>query len=130
MKKPLLCLLFTTVLSQPVAAEICDYTPSKVLGVGMATAVSAGSATVAATGAGMKLAGLYSLAHSITGATMLGSTAAGASAAGTVGIIGGTAGVIGTTGAILMSPFVIVPAAIASGSIAAYEGGCYLSTKK
>jgi len=130
MQKLALCLLVAGTLSQPVAAAVCDYTPSKVVGAETTTAASATGAAVATAGVGMKAAGFYTLVHSVTGATMLGSTAAGASAAGTVGIIGGTAGVIGTAGAVLMSPFVMIPAAIVAGSIAAYEGGCYLAAKK
>lgn len=78
-------------------ANVCDHKPTKVIG-GIA-----GSA--AAIGIGMKAAGLYVFPHA-AGMAMLGSTAAGSSAAGTVGIIGGTAGVIGSTGAVLMSPIV------------------------
>ena len=60
---------------------------------------------------------------------MLGSTAGGASAAGTVGIMGGTAGAIGTTSAVLMAPaFIITGAAIAT-AVAAYEGSCYLKNR-
>ena len=68
-------------------------------------------------------------AMAVTGAAMLGSTAAGASAAGTAGILAGTAGAIGSVGAVLLSPFVIIPAAITAGAIATYEGGCYLAKK-
>lgn len=58
-------------------------------------------------GAGMNAAGLYAITNATTGAVMLGSTAAGASAAGTTGIIAGTSGLIGAAGAVLMSPAVI-----------------------
>jgi len=75
----------------------------------------------------MKLAGLYTIVHATTGAAMLGSTVAGASAAGTTGIIAGTSGVLGTVGAVFMSPIIIIPAAVTAVSIGAYEGGCYLS---
>ena len=60
------------------------------------------------------------MSHSVTGATMLGSTLGGASGAGTVGIIGGTAGVIGTGAAILMSPLFI-----GAAGTAAVMGVCY-----
>lgn len=43
------------------------------------------------------------------------------------GIIPGTAGLLGAVGAALMSPFVIVPAAITAFGIGAFEGVCYLS---
>lgn len=60
---------------------------------------------------------------------MLASTAGGASAAGTVGIMGGTAGAVGTVSAALISPFVIVPAALLAGSVVLYEGSCYLASQ-
>ena len=66
------------------------------------------AASSAATGAGMKAVGLYSIVNATTGATMLASTAAGSSAAGTVGILAGTSGVIGAVGGFLMAPAVIV----------------------
>lgn len=110
----------------PAAAAVCDYTPSKQFATG---AAAVGAGTVATAGVGLKAAGFYTVVHSVTGAAMVGSTAAGASAAGTVGIIGGTAGVMGTVGAVLMSPFVIVPAIVVAGGAAAYEGACYLKDK-
>jgi len=58
---------------------------------------------------------------------MIGSTAAGASAAGTTAIIAGTSGVLGSIGAALMSPFVIIPTAVTAVGIGIYEGGCYLT---
>jgi hypothetical protein len=88
-----------------------------------------GTGAAAVTGIGLKAAGIYTLTHATTGAAMLGSTAAGASAAGTTGIIAGSAGFLGTAGAVLMSPFVIIPAVATAVSIGAYEGGCYLSGK-
>ena len=57
---------------------------------------------------------------------MLGSTVAGTSAAGTAGIIAGPAGFWGTLGAVVMSPFLIVPAAVTAVGIGVYEGACYL----
>ena len=99
-------LLFSTCVLSATAA-VCDYTPSKQFATG-AAAVAAG--TVATAGVGLKTSGFYTIVHSVTGAAMVGSTAAGASAAGTVGIMAGSAGVIGTVGAVLKSPFVIIPA--------------------
>jgi hypothetical protein len=75
----------------------------------------------------MKAAGLYAIQNAVTGAWMLGSTAAGASAAGTTGIIAGTAGVIGTVGAVLMSAPVIIGGAVVAVGVGAYQGGCYLA---
>jgi len=114
----------------PVQAGPCDYSPSKLIGAG-ATGVSAAIAgATAAAGASLKAAGFYTITHAVTGATMLASTAGGASAAGTVGILGGTAGAIGTAGAVLMSPFVIIPGVIVAGGVATYEGACYLANEK
>lgn len=132
------CAIAVTLGSQAALAAVCDYTPSNLIknggkpaaaGVAGATAATTG-ATVAATGAGMKAAGLYSITHASSGLAMLGSTAAGSSAAGTVGIIGGTAGFLGTAGAVLMSPLVIIPGAVAAVGVGVYEGGCYLARDK
>jgi len=117
-------------ISPAALANLCDYTPSNLIGGAATTVAGVGSGTTAATGVGMKAAGLYSITHASSGALMLGSTAAGASAAGTTGIIAGTAGFMGTAGAVLLSPFVIIPAAVVAGSIAIYEGGCYLAADK
>ncbi|CAN5762651.1 hypothetical protein BH11PSE12_BH11PSE12_32560 [soil metagenome] len=128
--KNIFFVLVTSVLSHSVAAKICDHTPSKIIGAGLTGSVASGAGATAAAGIGMKAAGLYMFTHAVTGATMLGSTASGASAAGTVGILGGTAGGIGTVSAALMSPFVIVPAAIVAGGVGIYEGGCYIASKR
>lgn len=125
----LISLLVSGFAVQSAIAGVCDHRPSKIIG-GASTGVTVGgTGAVAATGIGMKLAGLYTITHATTGAAMLGSTAAGASAAGTTGIIAGTAGFLGTAGAALMSPFVIIPAAVTAVGVGAYEGGCYLSDK-
>jgi len=122
---------FASLVAVPVyAADVCDYAPSKFVGNASATAAGAGAAATAASGIGIKAAGLYAIQNAVTGAWMLGSTAAGASAAGTTGILAGTAGAIGTIGAVLIStPVIVAGAAIAVG-LGAYEGGCYLATKK
>ena len=82
-------------------------------------ATGAGTAGVAS-GVALKSAGFYTLPHSVTGATMLASKAAG--------IIANTAGVIGTGAAILMSPLFLCTAgavAVAGVGYGAYQ----LSTK-
>lgn len=128
MKKLLvLSTLITLTIGQVAVADICDYRPSNLVGGTTATATGVATGATAATGVGMKAAGIYAITHATSGAAMLGSTAVGASAAGTAGILAGTAGFLGTVGAVLMSPFVIVPAAVAAVSIGAYEGACYLS---
>lgn len=129
MKKIAVSLLLSGFLAQTAIAGVCDYRPSQLIGGATTSAVAGSTGTVAATGVGMKAAGIYTLTHATTGAAMLGSTAAGASAAGTTGIIAGSAGFLGTAGAVLMSPFVIIPTAVTAVGIGAYEGGCYLSGK-
>ena len=129
MKKIAVFLILSGFLAQTAIADVCDYRPSQLIG-GAATGAVAGSAgAAAATGVGLKAAGIYTLTHATTGAAMLGSTAAGVSAAGTTGIIAGSAGLLGTAGALLMSPFVIIPAAVTAVGVGAYEGGCHLSGK-
>ena len=120
-------LLFMTFAAQVSMADICDYTPSNLLGKEASAVASVSSGAAVATGAGMKVAGLYTITHATSGAVMLGSTAVGSSAAGTVGIIAGSAGFWGTLGAVLMSPLFIVPTAVALVGASAYEGGCYLA---
>lgn len=129
MKKRAVLLVLSGFLAQTAIAGACDYRPSQLIGGTSTGVVAGGSGAVAATGVGLKAAGIYTLTHATTGAAMLGSTAAGASAAGTTGIIAGSAGFLGTVGAALLSPFVIIPAAVAAVGIGAYEGGCYLSGK-
>lgn len=109
------------------AATVCDFAPSKLVGELGASATAGFSAATAATGIGMKAAGLYSLQNAATGAWMLGSTAAGGSAAGTVGILGGTAGGVGAIGATLLAPEVIVAGLAVAAGVGVYEGACYLA---
>lgn len=130
MKKLIAYIFIAGFMSYPAIADVCDHTPSKLIGFSATGVGAIGAGATAAAGIGMKAAGFYTLTHAVTGATMLGSTAAGASAAGTVGIMGGTAGAIGTVSAVLMSPFVIVPAAVTAVGVGLYEGGCYIHTKK
>ncbi len=125
-----LILILTCFISFSAFSEICDHTPSKRIGAGLTGSVATGAGATVAAGVGMKVAGFYTFTHAVTGATMLGSAAGGVSAAGTVGIMGGTAGAIGTASAVLMSPFVIVPAALVAGGVGIYEGGCYLKEKR
>ncbi|UYP69551.1 hypothetical protein OIU14_07465 [Thalassobacter stenotrophicus] len=108
----------------------CDYRPSNLMGgVGTGAAVATGGA-VAAVGTGAKAAGFYTLTNAVTGATMLGSTAGGASAAGTVGIMGGTAGAVGTVASVVMAPATIIAGAVLGVGVAAYEGACYFTVER
>lgn len=121
----ILAILYSIATITPAYADVCDYRPSNLFG-NKATATAGGlTGATAATGAGMKTAGLYVITHSTSGAAMLGSTAVGTSAAGTVGIIKGSAGLLGAMGGALLSPFVIIPAAVTAVSIGAFEGVCY-----
>ncbi|SDY18352.1 hypothetical protein [Nitrosomonas sp. Nm58] len=130
MIKSIFCLFLFTSMMQIAVADVCEYTPRNLIGAGTSGSVATGAAATTAAGIGMKAAGFYILPHATTGATMLASTAGGASAAGTVGIMGGTAGAIGTVSAVLMSPFVITSAAITALGIGIYEGVCYLREQK
>lgn len=108
-------------------AGVCDYKPSALLGSGTTTAVAAGSGAVGGAGAAGSAAGLYAFTHATTGAAMLGSTAGGASAAGTVGIMGGTAGAGAAVMGVVLNPLVWIPAAVVAVGTAGLEGGCYLA---
>ncbi|RID93352.1 hypothetical protein D2N39_00005 [Gemmobacter lutimaris] len=78
----------------------------------------------------MTAAGYYTLVHATTGATMLGSTAAGASAAGTVGIIAGTGGGIGAVAAFITAPATIVVAGVAAVGTGGFEVVCYFKDER
>ena len=111
-------------------AEVCDWRPSQLVGQKTSTVVGTTAGTTAVAGMGLKAAGIYTLTHATAGLTMLGSTAAGASAAGTAGILAGTGGAIGSIGTALISSFLIVPATAVAIGVGAYEGGCYFAKKK
>jgi len=122
--------LALTFFATSASADVCDYRPSNLIGSLGTGALGATGAGVAVAGASAKAAGFYTLTHAVTGATMLGSTAGGASAAGTVGIMGGTAGAIGTIGAILMAPVTIAAGVVIGAGTAIYEGACYYSIER
>lgn len=128
--KTITAALIVGMVTQLAHADVCDYRPSNVIGKGSTALIAGGSGAAAATGAGMKVAGIYAITNATTGAAMLGSTAVGASAAGTTGIIAGSAGALGAIGTALMSPIVIIPAAAVAVGAAAYEGGCHIAGKK
>lgn len=111
-------------------AEVCDWRPSQHLGKGATATVGAGAGATAAAGIGLKAAGIYAITNATTGAAMLASTTAGASAAGTAGILAGTGGAIGVIGTALISPIVIIPAALVATGVGALEGGCYFVQKR
>ena len=132
-KRPLITLSLPMLLlfaAQQASANACDYRPSNLFGGGTAGAVAATGGSVAVAGAAAQAAGFYTLTHSVTGLTMLASTAGGASAAGTVGIMGGTAGAIGTVASIVMAPVTIIAGAILAVGVAGYEGVCYFTVER
>jgi len=117
-------ILTTSIFASSASAETCDYRPSRILGGTGSTAVIVGGTTIAsATGTASAL-GVYTLVNAGSGLTMLGSTMAGASGAGTIGIIAGTGGAAGTAGAIILNPFVWVPAAIVGIGGGGFEAAC------
>lgn len=112
------------------AENACNYRPSNLIGGGATGAAATAGAATAAAGIGAKAAGFYTLTHAATGMTMLGSTAGGVSAAGTVGIMGGTAGVVGTIGSIIMAPATIITGAVVGSATIAFESACYFSIER
>lgn len=104
---------------------LCEYRPSNLLSPEASATVAGTSLVVSGTGTAMTAAGFYTLVHATSGLTMLGSTMAGASGAGTVGIIAGTGGVIGTVAAIVMAPATIITAAVIGTVTVGAEAGCY-----
>ncbi|MBK5927280.1 hypothetical protein [Rhodobaculum claviforme] len=117
-------------VSTAAMAGVCDYRPSAVLGQGSAAVVAGAGAATAAGGGALKAAGVYTLVHAGSGLTMLGSTAAGASAAGTVGIIAGTGGVLGTVGAVLLAPATIVVAGVTAVGVGGLEAACFFTDER
>lgn len=105
-------------------ADTCDYRPSRILGDTVSNAVVGGGIAVSTTTGAASALGVYTLVNAGSGLTMLGSTLAGASGAGTIGIIAGTGGAIGTAGAIILNPFVWVPAAIIGVGGGGFEAAC------
>jgi hypothetical protein len=117
-------------LNSPAIADVCDYRPSQLFGGAGAGALGAVGAGTAAAGLGAQAAGFYTLTHAVTGLTMLGSTAGGVSAAGTVGIMGGTAGLVGSIAAVILAPATIVAGAVLGAGVSIYEGACYFSVER
>jgi hypothetical protein len=115
---------FSALVASQAFAEACDYRPSKILGRDGSNAVIAGGGTVVAGTAAANALGIYTLVNAGSGLTMLGSTMAGASGAGTVGIIAGTGGAIGTVVATILNPFVWVPAAVIGLGGGGFEAAC------
>jgi hypothetical protein len=117
-------------LGNGALAGVCSYRPSQIIGGAGAAAIAATGGTTAVVGSGLKVAGFYTLTHSVTGATMLGSIAGGASGASTVGIMGGTGAGIGAVASALMAPVVVGTAAFVAIGTAGFEGACFFTDER
>lgn len=105
-------------------AGVCDYRLSQLVSPSAATATVAGAGAGAAVGpATMALGGLYFFPHA-GGTLMLGSTLAGASGAGTIGIIGGS-GFAASVLSVLTGPLMLIIGAGTAVTVGAFEAGCY-----
>lgn len=106
-------------------SAVCDYRLSQLASPKAATAVITGGGAGATVGpATMALGGLYFFPHATSGTLMLGSTLAGTSGAGTVGIIGGS-GFAATVLSVLMTPITLIVAGGAAVTVGGLEAGCY-----
>lgn len=104
---------------------VCDYRLSQLASPKAATTVVVGSGTGAVVGpATIALGGLYFFPHAASGTLMLGSTLAGASGAGTIGIIGGS-GFAASVLAVLTAPITLFVAAGTAVTVGGLEAGCY-----
>lgn len=126
-RRSIFAALAFTLFAHAASAGVCDYKPSALVGAAGTTASAAVTGAVGGAGAAGNLAGLYAFTHAASGAAMLGSTAGGVSAAGTVGIMGGTAGAGAAVLGVMLNPLVWAPAAIIAVGTVAYEGGCYIA---
>lgn len=104
---------------------ICDYRLSQLVSPTATTAVvTTGGAGATLGPATMALGGLYFFPHATSGTLMLGSTLAGASGAGTVGIIGGS-GFAASVLAVLTAPITLLIAGGTTVTVGGLEAGCY-----
>lgn len=122
--------VFSLVSATSSFAGVCDYRLSEMTSSAAATAVVAGGGTATAAGpAVMALGGLYFFPHATSGAVMLGSTLAGASGAGTVGIIGGSGFAAGVL-AFFTAPITLIVAAGTAVTVGGLEAGCYFADER
>ena len=121
---------FIAFSGSPSFSGICDYRLSELVGSFGAGSAVVGATAVAGSDVAMKAAGIYLITNYTTGAVMLGSTAAGSSAAGTVGIIGGSAGLVGAVASILSAPAVAIGAVASAVAAVGLEGGCYFADER
>ncbi len=117
--------LLSLVWVTSASSGVCDYRLSQLVSPTAATAVvTAGGAGASVGPATMALGGLYFFPHAASGSVMLGSTLAGASGAGTVGIIGGS-GFAASVLAVLTAPITLLVAAGTAVTVGGVEAGCY-----
>ena len=96
-------------LGHSSTAGVCDYAPP--------TSFGEDAGAITAIGAGLKAYGFYPF-PSATGRLMLGSTAAGSSAARTVGIIANSARIAAVVVPLMSPPVLTIAGAIALGTVA------------
>jgi hypothetical protein len=110
--KKILAILTISMFINSAYAGVCDYKPSRI--------ISAGSGLIAGTGIIMKSTGMWAMAGSKAGATLLAIPSGGLiTGSGTVGI--------GAIGAFLLSPVVMVATGVIAVGSGIMEGGCYLA---
>ena len=122
-----LCLsaILSLVWVTSASSGVCDYRLSRLVSPAAATAVvTAGGAGASVGPTAMAVGGLYFFPHAAGGSLMLGSTLAGASGAGTVGIIGGSGFAAGVL-AVLTAPITLLTAAGTAVTVGGLEAGCY-----
>lgn len=106
-------------------SEVCNYRLSQLASPQAATAVASTGGFGATVGhTAMALGGLYFFPHATSGTLMLGSTLAGSSAAGTIGIIGGS-GFAASVLAVLTAPVTLIVAGGTAVAVGGLEAGCY-----
>jgi hypothetical protein len=109
---------------------VCDYRLSEMVGREVATTIGAGAGgTVAASQSAMVLGGLYFFPHATSGSLMLGSTLAGASGAGTIGIIGGSGFAAGVL-AVVTAPITVLIAGGTAIAVGGLEAGCFFADER
>lgn len=105
-------------------AEVCDYRLSTLASPTVTAGALAGGAAVLGTPAMMQVAGSYFISHATSRSLMLGSTLAGTSAAGTIGVLGGS-GVAASVLAVLLAAVTLIAAGGTVAGVEVLGAGCY-----
>lgn len=129
-KSTLFAFMSMSLLPTHSSAEIYEYRLSSLIGSTAATGAVIGTGGLSASQTGFAAAGFYLFPHATSGAMMIGSTAVGTSGAGTAGILAGTGAGLGAAAAIVTSPFVTVPAALAAIAGLGLEARCYFRDER